>query len=222
MFESMTRKKKPSRPYHHGDLKRALIEESIALISEEGVEALTVAEVGRRVGVSTAAPYKHFPDRRALLQAIASEANRRLAASIIEAVGGCSDPVEAFRLSGVAFIRWAAENPALHRLTTDPALLDYSSRPEGIDAPEALEGTMEAFWTDLAALVRSGEALSATHPLIEQLRGRALAQGMANFFVSGIFGSLGISTGDAERLAHAVTGVDVPAVRARRRRAAKK
>jgi AcrR family transcriptional regulator len=107
----MTKKKTPLRPYHHGDLKQALIEASIALISEHGVEALTVAEVGRRVGVSSAAPYKHFPDRRALLRAIAAEGNRRLAAAIVAVAGGCTDPVEAFRLSGVAFIRWAAENP---------------------------------------------------------------------------------------------------------------
>lgn len=211
----MTRKTSP-RPYHHGDLKRALVEASIELIREQGVEALTVAEVGRRVGVSSAAPYKHFPDRRALLQAVAAEGNRRLAAALIEAVGDCKDPVEAFRLSGVAFICWGAENPALHRLASDPQLIDFSSRPEDlpdVQAPEALEGTMDTFWPELAALVRSGGALPATHPLMEQLRGRALAQGIVSFFASGVFGALGINIGDAERIARAVTGEDVPAVR---------
>ena len=206
----MTRKTR-TRPYHHGDLKRALLEASIELIHEEGVEALTVAEVGRRVGVSSAAPYKHFADRQALLRALAVEGNRRLGEALVAAAEGSTEPREAFRLSGVAYIRWAAENPALHRIATDPAHIDYASAPPDVDAPEALKGSMETFWTDLAELVRSGAALPASHPLMEQLRGRALALGVASLFVSGAFASLGITTADAERMARAVTGEDVPA-----------
>jgi AcrR family transcriptional regulator len=206
----MTRKTR-TRPYHHGDLKRALLEASIELIREEGVDALTVAEVGRRVGVSSAAPYKHFADRQALLRALAVEGNRRLGEALVAAAGGSTESREAFRLSGVAYIRWAAENPALHRIATDPAYIDYAAPPPDVHAPEALEGSMETFWTELAALVRSGAALPASHPLMEQLRGRALALGVASLFVSGAFASLGITTADAERIARAVTGEDVPA-----------
>jgi len=206
----MTRKT-PARPYHHGNLKQALLEASLELIREEGVDALTVAEVGRRVGVSSAAPYKHFADRPALLRALAEEGNRRLAEALVEATRGNTDPREAFRLSGVAYIRWAAENPALHRIATDPAYIDYASTPSDVHAPEALQGSMETFWPELAALIRSGGALSASHPLIQQLRGRALALGVASLFVSGAFASLGITTADAERIARAVTGEDVPA-----------
>ncbi|HEX5754124.1 MAG TPA: TetR/AcrR family transcriptional regulator [Archangium sp.] len=206
----MTRKTAP-RPYHHGDLKRALLEASLELIREEGVDALTVAEVGRRVGVSSAAPYKHFADRPALLRALATEGNRQLGEAIVAATRGSTDPLEAFRLSGVAYIRWAAENPALYRIATDPSHIDYASTEHDVEAPEALRGTLETFWPELAALVRSGAALPASHPLIQQLHGRALAQGMASLFVSGIFASLGITTADAERMARAVTGEDVPA-----------
>jgi AcrR family transcriptional regulator len=206
----MTRKT-PPRPYHHGNLKQALLEASLELIREEGVDALTVAEVGRRVGVSSAAPYKHFADRPALLRALAQEGNRRLAEALVEATRGCTEPREAFRLSGVAYIRWAAENPALHRIATDPAYIDYASTPPDVHAPEALQGSMDTFWPELAALLRSGGALSASHPLIQQLRGRALALGVASLFVSGVFDSLGITTADAERIARAVTGEDVPA-----------
>lgn len=211
-------RKTPPRPYHHGNLKQALLEASIGLIREEGVDALTVAEVGRRVGVSSAAPYKHFADRQALLRALAEEGNRRLGEAIIEATRGSTEPGEAFRLSGVAYIRWAAENPALYRITTDPSYIDYASAPPETSAPEALKRAMETFWPDLAALVRSGAAVPATHPLMQQLRGRALAHGVASLFVSGAFASLGITTADAERIARAVTGEDVPA-RSRRRSA---
>lgn len=65
---------------------------------------------------------------------------------------------------------------------------------------------METFWTDLSGLIRSGGTIPAGHPLVEQLRGRALAHGVANFFVSGIFESLGITAEDAERVARAVIG----------------
>lgn len=210
-------KKTRTRPYHHGDLKRALLEASIALIQEEGVDALTVAEVGRRVGVSSAAPYKHFADRQALLRALAEEGNRRLNDALVAETAGITDPREAFRLSGVAYIRWAAENPALHRIATDPAYIDYASTPSDVQPPEALQGTMEKFWPELATLVRSGAALPASHPLMEQLRGRALAQGVASLFVSGAFASLGIATADAERIARAVMGEDVPALPRRSR-----
>lgn len=203
--------KSGKRAYHHGDLKRALLDASLAVLEERGVEALTVAEVGRRVGVSSAAPYKHFADRQALLRAVAAEGNRRLEVAIHEAVGVVSDATEAFRLSGVTYICWAARNPALFQLMCDPALLDYTAPPEDASAPGPLEGTMETFWTDLSKLIRSREAIPAGHPLVEQLRGRALAHGVAHFFVSGVFGSLGVSAQDVERVARAVTGEAVPA-----------
>ncbi len=206
----MTQKTR-TRPYHHGDLKQALLEASIELIREEGVDALTVAEVGRRVGVSSAAPYKHFADRQALLRALAEEGNRRLGEVLVAATQGLTDPREAFRRTGVAYICWAAENPALHRIATDPAYIDYASTPPDVQAPEALQGSLDTFWPELAELIRSGAALTASHPLVEQLRGRALAQGVASLFVSGVFASLGITTADAERIARAVTGEDVPA-----------
>ncbi|AEI68402.1 TetR/AcrR family transcriptional regulator [Corallococcus macrosporus] len=206
-----------ARPYHHGDLKRALLDASIELIREEGVEALTVAEIGRRVGVSSAAPYKHFADRQALLRALAMEGNRRLGEALIAGVGGTLDPQEAFRRSGIAFIRWAAENPALYRIATDPAYIDYASTDSEAEVPDALKGSMDTFWPELGALVRSGSALSASHPLMEQLRGRALAHGLASLFVSGAFASLGVATSDAERLARAVIGEDVPATTRRGR-----
>ncbi|AKU91802.1 TetR/AcrR family transcriptional regulator [Vulgatibacter incomptus] len=203
-----------TRPYHHGDLKRALVEASLELLREQGLDTLTVAEVGRRVGVSSAAPYKHFADRHALLRAVAAEGNRLLNAAILETVGSAADPVEAFRLSGVAYIRWAAQNPALYRLATDPALLDYGGAPPpDAKAPEALQGSLDTFWSQLAELVRSGRAIPAGHPLIEQLRGRALAHGVASLFVSGVFDSIGIPMDEAERIARAVTGEFVPARR---------
>jgi AcrR family transcriptional regulator len=195
------------RSYHHGDLRRALVETSIELLEEGGVEALSVAEAGRRLGVSSAAPYKHFADRRELLHAVAAEGNRRLTEHIIETVGAERDPRTAFALSGVAYIEWAANNAALYRVTFDPANIEFSSTDhEGARPPEGLE-SMATFWPSLAARVRANEPLTAEDPLLEELAGRALAHGMASLFVNGVFASLGIGTTHARRLARAVVGL---------------
>lgn len=193
--------------YHHGDLKRALIETSIELLREGGLDALNVAEAGRRLGVSSAAPYKHFKDRKELLRAVAAEGNRRLAARIVEVVDGEVDPVKAFALAGVAYVTWAAENPALYRATFDPVHIEFSSTDhEDVEVPSSLE-SMTTFWPDLARLVRSRRPLRTDEPLVLELAGRALAHGLASLFVNGVFSSLGIEAEHAGRLMRAVVGL---------------
>ena len=59
------------RPYHHGDLRRALIETAMGMLHEDKGWQFTLREVARRAGVSHAAPYKHFPDKAALLAEMA-------------------------------------------------------------------------------------------------------------------------------------------------------
>jgi AcrR family transcriptional regulator len=61
---------KPRRPYHHGNLRRALLDEALATIRDEGVNGLTLREIGARVGVSRTALYRHFADKRALYLAL--------------------------------------------------------------------------------------------------------------------------------------------------------
>jgi AcrR family transcriptional regulator len=72
--------------YHHGDLRAALITAALELVAEKGVAGLSVAEAARRVGVSTAAPYRHFANRAALLSAAATVAGRQLLAQLQAAV----------------------------------------------------------------------------------------------------------------------------------------
>ena len=69
---------KPKQSYHHGDLRRALVDAAVQLIGEAGIEALTLREIGLRVGVSRAAPYRHFRDKADLLAAVAHEGFRLL------------------------------------------------------------------------------------------------------------------------------------------------
>src|SRR5262252_4702602 len=64
------RRKKPKSQYHHGNLRAALIEGGLELIERKGIDALTLREIGKQLGVSRTAPYKHFKDKAALLSAI--------------------------------------------------------------------------------------------------------------------------------------------------------
>src|SRR3954452_14469254 len=86
--------------YHHGDLRAALVTAALELVAEKGVGGLSVAEAARRAGVSSAAPYRHFAGRSALLSAAASAAGQRLSEQMAEAVekvrasgAGNADPV---------------------------------------------------------------------------------------------------------------------------------
>src|SRR5689334_13239900 len=77
--------KKPARPYHHGDLRRALLDEALRTIQTHGVEHLTLRTVGERLGVSRSALYRHFADKQSLLATVGKEGFRKLRQTIADA-----------------------------------------------------------------------------------------------------------------------------------------
>src|SRR5688572_18502563 len=93
-------RRKPRDRYHHGDLRRALLDEALRTIQREGVEALTLRSIGRRLGVSRTALYRHFADKRALLSAVATEGFRMFRQRLVEAWG--PGGVHGFNAMGVA------------------------------------------------------------------------------------------------------------------------
>ena len=76
---------KTPRPYHHGNLRRALLDEALTTIRAEGVNGLTLRDIGARLGVSRSALYRHFSDKRALLTAVATEGFRTLRQQLVSA-----------------------------------------------------------------------------------------------------------------------------------------
>src|SRR5688572_5195302 len=80
-------RRKPRDRYHHGDLRRALLDEALRTIQDEGVEALTLRTIGLALGVSRTALYRHFADKRALLSVVATEGFRMLREHLIAAWG---------------------------------------------------------------------------------------------------------------------------------------
>jgi AcrR family transcriptional regulator len=103
--------------YHHGDLRRAMIDGALRILAAEGVAGLSLRAVARRAGVSQAAPYRHFADKAALLAAVAEEGFRALTAAMRDAAAAAGDDlIVRFRAVGLTYIRFAVDRPARFRL----------------------------------------------------------------------------------------------------------
>jgi AcrR family transcriptional regulator len=114
MLRSLRRKRLGQ--YHHGDLRRAIIDEALKVIDEQGVTAVTTRELARRLGVSHAAPGHHFADREALLAEVATEGFHLFADALEHAVAAVSDPAERFVALGSAYLRFAFDHPSYLRV----------------------------------------------------------------------------------------------------------
>jgi AcrR family transcriptional regulator len=103
--------------YHHGDLRQALIGAALKIVCEKDAESVSLREVARRVGVSHAAPYRHFADKEALLAAVAQEGFQMLHHTL-EAVLHKSSvaPIERLQLIGVAYVDFALQHSSHYRL----------------------------------------------------------------------------------------------------------
>jgi AcrR family transcriptional regulator len=105
----------PDSTYHHGDLKRALIDAALEMLDDEGADGIGLRELARRVGVSAAAPYRHFRGRQALLEAVATEGFQRFSA-MMAAKEADYPEIEQLPAMAEAYVRFALVQPALFRL----------------------------------------------------------------------------------------------------------
>jgi AcrR family transcriptional regulator len=106
------------RPYHHGDLRRALVEAARRLLEAEGPSALSLRAVAREAGVSPAAPYHHFKDKAELLDAVAQEGWDILGVQMA-AAKRAAQGLEQLTALGIAYVLFAREHPALYRVMYD-------------------------------------------------------------------------------------------------------
>ena len=168
--------------YHHGNLRAALILATLKLLDEGGPDAVSVREVAKRVGVSAGAPFRHFPNRTALLTAVAEEASRRLKREIAAAVAAVSarDPLERLRAFGVSYLRWVNRNQAMFLVVSTRSLIDYEGSPTlGPDSDE-LRAQMNALLQEAAdkGLLRPGLRGA---PVV--LAARAFVYGLARMLI---------------------------------------
>src|SRR5215212_5192287 len=102
-----------ARGYHHGNLRQALLEAALELAQRHGPERVSVREAARLVGVSPGAPFRHFPNRRALMTALAEEAGERLRIEVRKSMGGRrATPLQRLRALGRGYLHWAMRHPS--------------------------------------------------------------------------------------------------------------
>jgi AcrR family transcriptional regulator len=167
---------KPKR-YHHGDLRRALLEAGLAILAARDLEGLSLREVARAVGVSATAVYRHFPDKQALMSALALEGLAQLSAAQHAAADAAGGGAAGFAASGRAYVRFALAHPALFRLIfASPVLADGGSEPGGRStAARTLKANAPA--TPAAIAGASGS--------LNELRAWAMVHGLAMLMLDG-------------------------------------
>jgi AcrR family transcriptional regulator len=122
----------PDAPYHHGDLRRSLIEAGLALVREGREWSFSLREVAKRAGVSHNAPYYHFADKRDLLIAVAVVGYETLTTRIAQAATSSEEAKSALFASGRAYIQFGLENPGLYQLMFSAALNGPDGRPKTV------------------------------------------------------------------------------------------
>ncbi len=150
-------------PYHHGDLRRALLDAAVEVIATSGVAALSLRDLARRAGVSHAAPTHHFGDKAGLLTAVAGEGYALLGAALFAAGGD-------FLERGVAYVGFALDQPAHFEVMFRPTL--YRTDDPALAAAR-----------DKTAAALYGAAPSPSREA--GLAGWSIAHGLATLWLSG-------------------------------------
>lgn len=175
-------KAKPAKaPYHHGDLRKALLQAAEQELTEKGIEAFSLRGVAKRAGVSHAAPAHHFKDTSALLTALAAEAAERFYTAMKNRQAKAApDPHAQFIASGLGYIDFAVNNPGLFKL------MFGSERPHS-DDPELVRHATNGFMV----LVKDVADMTKRNPLenddgrIDVAAAWSIVHGIANLLVAG-------------------------------------
>jgi AcrR family transcriptional regulator len=130
-----------SKPYHHGNLREALLRAAIELVAEVGPAAFTLREVARRAGVSHNAPYRHFPDRDDLLSAVAAQGFRELNEAMLAAAKKQPSAVGQLKHAGLAYVEFALRRPEHFTVMFD-APISKRKTPDSAQASEQAFGTL--------------------------------------------------------------------------------
>ncbi|QRK06963.1 TetR/AcrR family transcriptional regulator [Archangium violaceum] len=199
-----TRKKTADKPhYHHGDLRRALLDASLALISEEGFGALSLREVARRAGVTHAAPYRHFADKEALLVAVAEEGFRVMTARMKERMARETTPEGRLRACGVAYVLFAMEHPSHFRVMFGP----HFTQPPQLGPPGGDTDAFGLLVDSITEGLRAGVFREGEPPVLA-LTCWSLVHGLGSLLVDRKLEFAGVTTvAQAEALAEAHTRV---------------
>jgi AcrR family transcriptional regulator len=191
------------RAYHHRDLRQALVAAALDAVREVGAERVSLRDLARRLGVSEAAPYHHFPDKDALLAAAAGEAAQLFLNALHAAVREAgNDQRRRFQLTGIALVRFAVTHPDHFRAIGLPAV---NKR-----VPTEIRARVAAFYREEERRMRQAQAAGLFAPIPFDdliLAATSLVHGLAHLMIDG---ATDVAPGDVEhasRVARAVTAV---------------
>jgi AcrR family transcriptional regulator len=169
------------RPYHHGNLRTALLAEAERTLRERGVQELSLRELARAAGVSHGAPRRHFPDRQALLDALAKDGFERLGEELRAAAAGAGEDFQArLRAIAAAYVRFA---------TRDAALLELMFAGKHGEHGETLHEAADQAFAVMLSLIEQGQQDGVLEPGEPERVGLVLfatIQGIAALIAGGI------------------------------------
>lgn len=190
--------------YHHGNLRRALLDEALVLIDEKGVEGLSLREVASRVGVSHAAPYHHFADKTALVHALAHEAMALMdeqMASAEQAAG--DDPRERLLGIGMAYVVFAVEHPDYYAALNAPEVNNPEAQLPEEQPQEAQGNTWQRLVNAIVVCQASGD-LPQGDPMVLAVYLWSLVHGLAELWRNGPLSLMPQAAGGLEPMARQV------------------
>jgi AcrR family transcriptional regulator len=171
-----TQRKRP-QPYHHGHLRDALIRAASGILEKDGLSALSLRRVAQAAGVSSAAPYHHFADKKALLDAIATEGFSALRNEMLARMQRETDPRTRTQACGIAYVAFALRNPALFRLM-------FGGNDHPLSADAALDQPRKLTYGVLEQAV-AAESSNGTANSLTCLGLWALVHGIAKLILEG-------------------------------------
>lgn len=177
--------------YHHGALKESLIAGARQLLAEKGPDNFSLSELARRVGVSAAAPYRHFASREALLGAVAAWGYEQMLQRLGESLKPGASPTEQLQLFGVCYVRFAVDHPELFEIMFSGRYTDQAGAAQRASFEPLIDYVEQA---QRAGLLPAG---IASYEVARFLW--ATAHGLTVLHLNGGFESLGID-GTAEGL----------------------
>jgi AcrR family transcriptional regulator len=180
--------------YHHGNLRAALIEATLALIDEQGPDTVTVAAAAQRAGVSSGAPFRHFASKIELMTAVAEVVQSELLGHMERAYGDGSGSLWG-RLEdlGLAYLEWGLKRPKRFRTYSNRTFYDFESSPILLEGDERLVWLVES--TYLLLLPRTEDRAVQARRL--NIRSRALLTGMITLYCNAHFPRFGVPNEDA-------------------------
>ena len=192
-----------SKPYHHGELRPALIDAANAIIRDSGIDGLSMRRLADQVGVSRTAPYHHFKDKNALLCAIAETGFAAQDSMVREILGGAQEEESRalFTRWVRAYIRFAHDNPESYDLMYGKEIWKRGSPTPSL---QQISKASFRLWVDLVERMQQQRVLPETHSALRTAQASwAALHGLARLLIDGVY----VERDDLEEIADTVVAL---------------